>query len=287
MHFGYSAFWVWLQKFLMDWLQPQPDDEENLPEENTPEPEPEEGNEENLPRNENLPKFETPPPPPKKETMNFRNDITIILSAGHGATDPLTGEYHCLAGGKEYTYRDGRNVREGDLNRLYAKSLEKSLLEAGYKVVNVHHEIQDYSLDKRIKLAQEVKGECCLIPIHHNASVRHNAKGFEVFTTRGKTPSDDLAEYIWFKVNLLRRMFKNLRMRHDIATDGDHDKEANFKEIKHFENYHKNTAFTGACAYIENGFFDYKPDLERIENKDFLRHFTIAVVKAIDLFYKK
>lgn len=225
--------------------------------------------------------------PEKKESMNFRNKITVILSAGHGATDPTTGFYHCLAGGKQHTFSDGENIREGDLNRIYSDELERQLLQSGYKVAKVHHEYLDHSLDMRIKKAQQVKGECCLIPIHFNASPEHNAKGFEVFTTRGQTASDDLAEFIWFKVNLLRRIYDDLRMRSDMASDGDHDKEANFKEIRAFENYHKSTEYSGAHAYLEGGFFDYKPELRRLQDQDYIELYCASIVKGIDLFYKR
>lgn len=247
-------------------------------------------NEENIPQNPAIaqgpPEGEKETLPQKNEPANFRNNITVILSAGHGGTDPITGEYHCIAGGKQHTFSDGLNVREGDINRTYCKAIEKSLEAAGYKVENIHHDYYDYPLDKRVQLAKQVPGECCLIPVHHNASRNHNAKGFEVFTTRGQTASDDLAEYIWFKVNMLKRLFSSLKMRHDMASDGDHDKEANFQEIKAFEDYHRGTGYTGACAYIEGGFFDYKPDLARIQDPGYIEQFATAILKAVDLFYK-
>ena len=71
-----------------------------------------------------------------------------------------------------------------------------------------------------------------------------------------------------------------------MASDGDHDKEANFQEIKAFEDYHKGTEYTGACAYIEGGFFDFKPDLERIQNAGYIEQFAASILKAVDLFYK-
>lgn len=221
----------------------------------------------------------------KKEEMNFRKNITLITSDGHGATDPNTGEYHCLAGGKEYTFPDGKNVREGDVNRPIGKAIRIEAESRGYKSASVAHKYEDYSLSYRHKLTRSINGECCLVNIHNNASRGHNAKGFEVFTTRGETEADVMAEYIWFKVNLLKRVFPGLKMRSDMASDGDHDKEADFYETVQFEEYQRSIGHSGSHAYLEVGFFDHKENLELITNPQFIRLFARAVVDGVDLYY--
>ena len=203
---------------------------------------------------------------------------TIVLSFGHGSIDPVTGSYHCLAGGKQYTFPDGDTVYEGEINRLYQKSLELALRAEGFKVVVISHNHLDYTLGKRVQLAAEVKGPKILICFHHNASPEHNAAGWEIWTTRKRNNSDTLAEHVWFEHYLLKRAFDNLRMRSDVSLDGDHDFEADFMEIK---------AFDGPAIYIENGFFDNVEDLERVTDHKYMHHATQAIVRGVVKYINK
>lgn len=209
----------------------------------------------------------------KNEIMKY-SDITLVFSFGHGATDPITGDYHCIAGGKEHTFEDGYNIREGDLNRSYERPFVEYAEKEGFRVEVVSHDYLDYSLSKRVMLAEAIKGKKILIAFHHNASPNHNARGYEIFTTRGENNSDDLAEAIWFKTHLLKRLFPEHVMRSDIR-DGDHDKEANFVEIR---------SFNGPAVYIENGFFDYMPDLKKVQDDFYRSQLVRATIEGIKMY---
>jgi N-acetylmuramoyl-L-alanine amidase len=132
-------------------------------------------------------------------------------------------------------------------------------------------------LEGRVVLAAEIKAPKILICFHHNASMSHNANGWEVWTSRYKNNSDDLAEYVWFEHFLLKRVYIGLRMRGDV-TDGDHDFEANFREI---------AAFAGPAIYIENGFFDFKEDLDRVLDPKYINLASKAIVNGVVKFVNK
>lgn len=225
-----------------------------------------------------------------EKEVNFRNDITLVLSAGHGAVN--AGKYVSKLGYKSYKYADkGYHLNgwviEGVLNRFFSEELERRAKLRGYKVKNVHHPYEDTPLDDRIKAATSVSGEACLIPIHFNASESHKGRGTEFFTTRGETHSDKLAELFWGKMFKIQRVFPEFRVRTDVVTDGDHDKEANFKEILAFENYHKGKTTTGSCIYLEVLFFDNIEDLTLSSNQIFMSMYLDALLDAIDEHYKK
>lgn len=210
-------------------------------------------------------------------------EITIILSAGHGGLDPVTGEYHCLKGGKSYQHKDGNYyhgdgwVYEGVLNREYCHQIESHAKAAGFKVAYVSHEYLDVHLRERANKGNEIAGKCVYLPVHFNASPNHDARGFEMFTTRGQNNSDELAEIIWGKMMTLKRAFPELLLRSDI-TDGDHDKEADFTEIKVTKHI---------AVYLEVLFFDSEDDIKLIANPDFKDIFCKYIVDAISLYYRK
>lgn len=209
-------------------------------------------------------------------------NVTIILSAGHGGINPHTNEYECLAGGKSFKYSDGKEyhgdgwIYEGVLNRGYCATIAHHAMNRGYNVGFAHHEYMDYPLEKRVELGNSHDGKCVYIPVHFNASRNHNGRGFEIYTTRGQNNSDELAEIIWGKMITLKRAFPSLKLRPD-QSDGDNDKEANFLEIRKIKHL---------AVYLEVLFFDNKDDLQLILNKDFQDIFCKYIVDAIDLYYR-
>lgn len=208
-------------------------------------------------------------------------EITIILSAGHGSLDPLTGEYHCLKKGKKYQYKNGKEyhgngwVYEGVLNRKYTETIKRHALNAGFKVKVVSHDYLDYPLSQRWKEGDKVKGKAVYLPIHFNASEEHNARGYEHYTTRGLNNSDELGEVIYGKMVTLTKVFPTFKIRTD-NSDGDHDKEADFTEIKRTKHL---------AVYIEVLFFDY--EIELIEDPDFEDIFCKYLVDGISLYFRK
>ena len=114
---------------------------------------------------------------------------------------------------------------------------------------------QSQELCLRCKVVNELckQYDCIYVSIHVNAAASdgkwHNATGWEIYTSPGKTKADDLATCIF---NAARYNLKDKKMRTDLS-DGDPDKEANLYVLKH----------TNCPAVLtENFFMDTKSDVD-------------------------
>ena len=98
-----------------------------------------------------------------------------------------------------------------------------------------------------------------MISVHSNAkgngSAWENAKGWECYTTKGKTKSDKLADYLYKRA---KENLEGRKIREDWS-DGDIDKEADFYMIK--KSY---------CVAVltENFFYDNKDDLKYLTSDE-------------------
>lgn len=134
---------------------------------------------------------------------------------------------------------------EGEFNRKVVSKIADLLAFHGITYTIVVPEEEDISLKERVKRANDeyvTDNSCIFVSVHGNA-FNTSAKGFEVFTSKGLTRSDAIAEVFAEEVDT---MFPSQAMRWDL-TDGDKDKEANFYVLKH----------TNMPAILtENFFFD-------------------------------
>ena len=114
---------------------------------------------------------------------------------------------------------------------------------------------QQQELSLRCKIVNELckQYDCIYVSIHVNAASSdgkwHNATGWEVYTTPGKTKADDLATCLF---EAARYNLKDKKMRTDY-TDGDPDKEAHLYVLKHT---------TCPAVLTENFFQDTKSDVD-------------------------
>ena len=178
----------------------------------------------------------------------------IILDNGHGGI--LNGKYQ-TAGKRSPIWKDGRQLFEGDFNRKVVNGL--SLLCSAH---NISHtilvpELTDVSLSQRVSRVNRIykgKKDSILISVHANAG---GGTGFEAFTTKGETKSDAIAEVL---IKQFVATIPELRLRKD-TTDGDLDKEAQFKIIR--ETYCP--AVLLECAFMDT----YEPDCRMmLDNPD-------------------
>lgn len=190
--------------------------------------------------------------------------MKILIDNGHGQSTP----------GKRSP--DGRFL-EFQFNRTIAKQIVDDLRDRGYDAELLVPEDDDIPLKDRCKrvndiVAREGKQNVILISIHANAFGNGkewtSPSGWSVYTSKGQTKADDLAE------QLAKAAIKNLpqmKMRAE-KSDGDLDYEENFYILKHT---------TCPAVLTENGFYTNKEDLAILESREGRRAITDLHVEGI------
>jgi len=208
---------------------------------------------------------------------------TIFIDAGHGGINPTTGKYTTPGKGFSHTgqvFHDGGHFYEGVFNRQMAKRITAYLKEALVPVLPVSHKWQDTTLDTRVNLANRHHQQInpgIYVSLHANAAQADRAgkaRGFEIFTSIGKTVSDRIAEDIY---QAIAKAFPEKRMRSD-TSDGDHDKEANFRVL---------TRTNMPAVLLEFGFFDNIEDAKMLNSIDWQDKMARVVASVLIEWAKK
>ena len=170
-----------------------------------------------------------------------------ILDAGHGGfkngvytTDPKKN--------KKFKFPDGFEIFEGVINRQITKRLYQKMNTYNIDYSLVYDEVEDWSLTKRVNLANKIyskKPNSIYISIHSNAG---NGKGFEIFTSPRQTDSDLVAEIFCDQY----KKFSKFPFRPGLE-DGDADKEEKFTVL---------TDTKCPALLIENLFFDNRKEAD-------------------------
>lgn len=184
--------------------------------------------------------------------------INICIDPGHGDLDG-NGVY-TTAPSKMHTFPNGFVAYEGTYNRILAKHVGECL--SAHKNINVIYTVnpedpRDLSLPYRVRVVNSFPpNRTIFISIHNNAG---GGTGFEIFTTRGFTKSDKLAEEI---ANAVEHLYENrkLNLRYDFS-DGDKDKEVDFYVLR---------KANCPCVLIEGAFFDSEKDIKYLEDPIFM-----------------
>ena len=146
---------------------------------------------------------------------------TWLIDCGHGGIicgSPVT------KGKRSPKWSDGSQLIEGEFNRGIGNRLIELCAAADIKTMSIHQIDLDLSLAERVLLVNttsDLESPCILISIHANAG---GGNGFEVYTSRGETKSDLVAEIF---AGCFSDEFAEVNIRSDYS-DGDADKEANF-----------------------------------------------------------
>lgn len=204
----------------------------------------------------------------------MKKNFCVFLDAGHGGLDK-NGRY-VTAPSKQFkhsrgTFHGNGWFYEGVWNRVLVNEVANKLARLGIMHKIVSHEYLDFPLQYRVDIANWYHRNYqagVFISTHSNAA-NGQARGFEVYTTRGTTKSDKLAEYLWEEAKDL--LVDDIRFRSDIS-DGDHDRERNFFVIK-------KTAMP--AILIEHLFFDNYEDAKLLMNGLIVDKFAEAQVRAI------
>ena len=152
---------------------------------------------------------------------------------------------------------------EAIYNREIARRIVLNLIDRGYDSELLVPEEEDIPLSERINRVNAIcraegKENTILISIHVNAAGNGskwlNATGWSVYTCKGHTASDKLAECL---CESAIKNFPGRRIRTDIS-DGDMDWEENFYLLQ-----------KSLCVAVltENFFQDSKSDLEYLQSR--------------------
>jgi N-acetylmuramoyl-L-alanine amidase len=168
----------------------------------------------------------------------------VIIDAGHGSIE--NGKY-LTAGKQSPTWKDSLKIYEGYSNKLIALDLSYKLTLAHIDNTILNNSASDLTLLERSQKVSElfkIDSRLLLISLHHNAQIATNgdytdfeglkgftsisaggASGIEVYTSIGRTESDNFAEN--YLMPQLRGYLKDLNFR-----NAGKCKEANFHILK-------------------------------------------------------
>lgn len=205
--------------------------------------------------------------------------MVILIDNGHG--EQVVGKCSpSLNNSGVYIpleFVQGERFREWKYTRVIANMIVDILKSYGHDARLLVKEKDDISLNERVKRINDIcdkegKKNVILISIHANAvgdgSSWCNGNGWEAYTTRGKTSSDELAECLYKRAE---SNFKGRKIRKDKA-DGDSDKESDFYILRNSK-----------CAAVltENFFYDNKDDLRYMVSEEGIHNVVRTHVEGI------
>ncbi len=200
----------------------------------------------------------------------------IILDFGHGGLDK-SGKY--TTQGKMHKFNSKEIAYEGVINREIG-GLVQAYLRSSQPELNIITTVgaddsRDLSLSYRVRVANQFNpNQTIFISIHSNA-FNGKAKGFEIYTTRGITKSDSLAEHIANEIEPFYRKL-NLRLRYDFS-DNDKDKEKDFYVLRKTR---------CPAVLLECLFFDNYDEYKLLINPEFQKELAWRIYTGILKFIK-
>ena len=180
--------------------------------------------------------------------------MKVVLDFGHGG---IKDGVYTTAPRKMFDFGDVV-AYEGVINREIGAYIAECLPN----VVLTAPDADDVPLKERVRIANEYPNSV-FVSIHCNASPKHNASGYEIFTSKGQTKSDMLA---WQITNAVKPTLEKYGLKNRGI------KEADFYVLR-------NT--TMPAVLIECGFFDYRPDFNVLTNEAFQKDFASFVYTGI------
>ncbi len=196
-----------------------------------------------------------------------KNKLIIFLDPAHGED---------VAGKRS---PDGKHL-EYIWSREICNDMKIVLQALGYEVHLTNTTTKEIGLDRRRKFVEDfiTTKKKLLISPHNNAagdgSKWMNARGFEIWTSKGHTGADILAELMF---QAAREWFPNIKHRYAVDADFQRDKEGNLAVVK-------SPKYDGVL--LEWGFQDNVEDVKMLQNKQYNKMFVDAMVDAIEAYYE-
>lgn len=190
--------------------------------------------------------------------------MAVILDNGHGGV--IGGQYQ-TPGKRSPGWKLGV-LYEGMFNRWIVNRLIERLDRAEIPYYHVSPELTDVPLAERVKRANafsKADPGSFLLSVHANAG---GGTGFEVFTSKGQTKSDPIAETI---VDQLVASCPGHKLRAD-TSDGDRDREADFYVLRETK---------CPAVLVEVAFMDSEEDYRKLWDSEFCDSVVEGLFNAI------
>lgn len=213
-----------------------------------------------------------------------KSNICVIVESGHGG---ISNNVYLTLGKQSPEWTDGLKIYEGYSCKMLATDFVSSLLDADIDAFLLNSEVCDYSnivRAERVNSWLKLDSRIIFVSLHHNAQptnkadytdkygvkgyMNNGATGVEIYTSKGKTKSDLIADYIYKE---LSQEFTDLKFRCDWS-DGDADKEANFTVL---------TATNCPAVLIEWLFMTTYSDCKIIADKNYRKRYIEALTRAM------
>lgn len=201
----------------------------------------------------------------RPENIQGKSNYLWLIDAGHGGMDK--GKY-TTAPAKMFTFPDGLTIYEGVTNRHTANAVAYKLLNLGIDYAFIHDEVEDTSLYLRSARADNWYAKdkrAVFVSIHSNSG---GGSGFEIFTSKGQTKSDKIANIF---CETYQKVYYDIKFRMDQA-DGDADKEADFYVLRKTD---------CPAILLENFFFDNRAEAEMLLSDEGINELADTIVQAI------
>lgn len=188
----------------------------------------------------------------------------VIIDAGHGIDTP---------GKRSPIWSDKTQLFEYKFNREIVDKIVEFVGKANISYISIINTDKDTSLQDRCSTinnfydAYKDKYFVYLISVHGNAADNiPTANGIEVWTTKGVTKSDKIADVFFNKLKTI-----GWKMRNDIS-DGDNDKEENFYILKNSN-----------CPAVltENGFYTNEQECKKMLTPEITSLIALCHANAI------
>lgn len=190
--------------------------------------------------------------------------IHWVIDNGHGGL--INGEY-VTAPSKMFVFPDGLTIYEGVINRMIAGRLSELLTADDIPHTMLVSGNDDTSLLTRRRTANTLHLQhdrnTVLVSIHCNAG---GGTGFEVFTTRGETKSDEIATVFMSEIANEFPEFRNRGC-----------KESNFSILKCYQ----------PAVLTENLFMDTRRDAEMLSTSEGVERIAMAHYQSIKKLDKR
>lgn len=175
--------------------------------------------------------------------------------------------YVCINAGHDRLFDSGavglNGLREADVTYDAMLLVAQYLENAGIATLTVQADDLEYVC--RVANSENVD---LFISLHCNAAENRQARGFEVWTSRGETKADLLATEV---INCVEEVFPDLYIRKDYS-DGDPDKEAGFYVLNRTE---------APAILIEMAFISNPEEEELLSNYWFISSMAKEIARGI------